>query len=238
MRPASSVASSVHDGVQMSELDVAALDELRSFSSPSIANGIETFDVRGRHEGYIDASVRCMFAELGPLVGFAATATIRAREPGDDRSRDLWAHVASLPAPRVVVVQDLDDPPGVGSLWGEVNANIFQAFGAIGVVTNGCVRDLDEMRALGFHAFAGSVGVSHAYVHIVDVGVPIDVGGMQVSPGDLLHGDKHGVTSIPLEIAAALPEAIRNLERKEQGVIAMFRGPDFDPKTFIGDATH
>src|SRR5687768_16491292 len=126
----------------MTELDPATLDALRSFSTPSIANGIETFDVRPRDAGYMDASVRCMFAELGTLVGYAATATIRAAEPGESRDRDLWAHVSSVASPRIVVVQDLDDPPGVGSMWGEVNSNIYQAFGAIGVVTNGCVRDL------------------------------------------------------------------------------------------------
>ncbi len=184
----------------------------------------------------MDASVRCMFGELGPLVGYAATATIRAREPGESRDRDLWAHVLSVPAPRVVVIQDLDDPAGVGSMWGEVNSNIFQAFGAIGIVTTGCVRDLDEMRSLGFHAFAGSVGVSHAYVHVVDVGVPVMVGGLEVAPGDLLHGDQHGVISVPHDVAERLPAAIRDLEQKEKGVISMFRAEDFDAERFAGVA--
>jgi regulator of RNase E activity RraA len=219
-------------------LDPKVIDELRTFSTPSVANGIETFDVRGRNEGFMDASVRCMFADLGPFVAYAATATIRAATPGESSDRDLWAHVHSLPSPRVVVVHDLDDPRGQGSLWGEVNSNIHQAFGAIGVITDGCVRDLDEMRALGFHAFAGSVGVSHAYVHVADVGVPVTIGGLTVEPGDLLHGDKHGVCSVPFEIAEALPDAIRTLEAKERDVIAMFRGPDFKPESFIGNVTH
>lgn len=179
-----------------------------------------------------------MFPDLGPMVAYAATATIRAATPGEDRNRDLWSHVHSLPSPRVVVVQDLDDPCGHGSLWGEVNSNIFQAFGAIGVITNGCVRDLDEMESLGFHAFAGSVGVSHAHVHVVDVGVPVTVGGLVVEPGDLLHGDKHGVCNVPPEIAEALPDAIRVLEARERDVIAMFRGTDFTPEKFIGEVTH
>jgi len=217
------------------------VDELRNFSTPSVANGIETFDIRERHEGFMNASVRCMFPDLGTMVAYAATATIRAARPGESKDRELWAHVYSLPSPRVVVVQDLDDPCGHGSLWGEVNSNIFQAFGAIGVITNGCVRDLDEMHALGFHAFAGSVGVSHAHVHVESVGVPVTVGGLAVSPGDLLHGDKHGACNVPLEIAAKLPDAIRKLESREKDVIAMFRGPDFKPETFIGepkDITH
>lgn len=224
------------------ELDTRVLDELRRFTTPSVANGIETFEIRGRNEGFMDASIRCMLPDLGPVLGYAATATIRAATPGDSADRDLWAHVHSIAAPRVVVVQDLDDPAGRGSYWGEVNSNIFRAFGAIGVITNGCVRDLDEMSALGFHAFAGSVGVSHAYVHVVGVGLPVTVGGVEVRPGDLLHGDKHGVLSIPLDIADRLPEAIRNLEAAERSVIDMFRGDDFDPHKFIGqprgDFTH
>ena len=98
------------------ELDASLLNELRSFSTPSIANGIETFDVRGRHEGYMDATVRCMFPDLGPVIGFAATATIRAAEPGESLDRELWAHVSSIPAPRLVVVHDLDPSPGTGSM--------------------------------------------------------------------------------------------------------------------------
>src|SRR3954449_1699506 len=112
-------------------LDPKILEELRTFSTPSIANGIETFDVRGRHEGFMSAAIGCMFPDLGPMVGYAATATLRAVEPGESADRDLWRHVYGTPGPRVVVVQDLDDPCGHGSLWGEVNSNIFQSFGAI-----------------------------------------------------------------------------------------------------------
>jgi regulator of RNase E activity RraA len=220
----------------VNELDPALLDELRSFTTPSVANGIETFEVRGRHEGFMDASVRCMFPELGPLVGYAATATMRAAQPGESNDRALWAAVHTSPKPCVVVVQDLDEPCGTGSLWGEVNANIHQAFGAAGVVTNGCVRDLDEMRALRFHAFAGSVGVSHAHVHVVEAGVPVRVGRLEVRPGDLIHADQHGVATIPLDIAEALPAAIRELEAAERRVIGMFRAPDFDPDAFTGPA--
>ena len=107
-----------------------------------------------------------------------------------------------VPAPRVVVVEDLDEPSGVGSLWGEVNANMHKAMGCVGVVTNGSVRDLDEVEPLGFHFFAQHVRVSHSYVHIVEVGTPVRIGGLTVRPGDLLHGDKHGVTNIPVRPCA------------------------------------
>lgn len=222
----------------MSSVDAAVLDELRAFSTPSVANAIETFDIRPRTRGYMDGSIRCIAPELGVVNGYAATATIRAATQGQSRDRDLWAHLLSVPAPRLVVVQDLDEHPGTGSMWGEVNANIHQAFGAVGVVTNGCVRDLDEMRALGFHAFAASVCVSHAYVHVVRAGVPVRVGGLDVKPGDILQGDQHGVIAIPSELAAKLPDAIRKLEADERNVIAMFRSPDFDPTDFAGPAPH
>ncbi len=215
-------------------VEPSLLAELARFPTPALANGIETFDVRPHNIGYMDASVRCMFPELGIAQGFAATATIRASAPGEDRTRELWRHVLSVPDPRFVVVQDLDDPPGVGSFWGEVNSNIFQAFGCVGVITNGCVRDLDEMKSVGFHAFTGSVGVSHAYVHVEGAGEPVIIGGLGVRPGDLLQADRHGVIAIPLEIAADLPDAIRQLEVREKDIIAMFRAPDFSPESFAG----
>jgi regulator of RNase E activity RraA len=223
----------------VTSLDPKLLNELRTFPSPAIANGIETLDFRPHNEGYMDATVRCIFPELGIMAGYAATATIRAREPGPpSRDRDLWTHVMSMPEPRVVVVQDLDDPPGCGSYWGEVNSTIYTAFGAVGVVTNGCVRDLDEMRAKPFFAFAGSVCVSHANVHVVDVGTEVTIGGLTVRPGDLLLGDQHGVISIPFEIAEQVPEAVRRVEQQERGVIDMFSTPDFDAAAFTGEVKH
>src|SRR3972149_3219093 len=126
------------------------LQELRAITTPTVANGIEAFGVRGRNEGFVDAGVRCIFPDLGPMVGYAATPTIRTAQPGERRpAPELWAHVQSVPAPRIVVIQDLDDPPGIGAFWGEVNSNIHRALGCVGAVTNGSVRDLDEGRARG-----------------------------------------------------------------------------------------
>ncbi len=212
----------------MEPLDRTVLEELQAYNSPSLSNGIETFDIRPRDEGFADPTVRCMFPELGARVGYAATATIRAAAEGDRLSpSDLWDHVLATPEPRVVVVQDLDDPPGVGSYWGEVNGSIFTALGCVAVVTNGAVRDLTEMRAMGLQAFAGCVAVSHAYVHLVSVGEPINVGGLEVRPGDLLHGDQHGVLSIPPEIATELAAATRRVEEHERVIIDFCRSADF-----------
>lgn len=202
-----------------------------------MSNGIETFDVRPRNEGFADGTVRCMFPDLGARIGYAATATMRsAAEEDRIPPSALWEHVLELPEPRFVVVQDLDDPPGVGSYWGEVNGTIFTALGCVAVLTNGAVRDLTEMRAIGLQAFAGSVAVSHAYNHLVRVGEPVTVGGLSVRPGDLLHGDQHGVLSIPLGIAGTLAAATRRVEAEERELIDFCRSPDFSAEALLARA--
>jgi len=217
------------------------IEELRKITTPTICNAIETFEVRPRNEGFMNTEIRCIFPELGPVVGYAATATIIASRPGeeDERAKDqeLWKHVLATPAPRIVVVQDLDKPPCVGSLWGEVNGTIYKSLGCAGTVTNGGVRDLDEARAMGFQFFAAHVIPSHAYVHVVDVAKPVRVGGLTVHPGDLLHADKHGVVVIPHEVADTVAERAREVEQSERGIINFFRSPDFSPDKVI-DVKH
>jgi len=214
-------------------LSPATLEALRRLSSPTVANAIETFNYRPRSEGFMRAEVRCMFPEFPPLVGYAATARIMASRPPDQERRITperwWDYLLSLPTPRVVVIQDLDCP-SLGAFWGEVQANIHRALGCIGAITDGGVRDLPEVAALGFAFFAAAVQVSHAYVHLVDFGGPVSVGGLLVRPGDLLHGDRHGVVQIPLELAARIPDAAGAVERQEREIIAACQGPDFTPE--------
>ena len=211
-------------------LSPAVLRALQTLTTPTVANAIETFDIRPRNQGFMDASVRCLLPDLGVMVGYAVTATIRAAEPPAPGTaiprRRMWESILSVPEPRVVVIQDLDDPP-VGSFWGEVNANIYRALGCVGTVTNGGVRDLEEVERLGFHLFASQVHVSHAYVHVVEVGTPVEVGGLTVQPGDLLHGDRHGVIQIPLEIAPQLFQAAKQVEARERRIIEVCQSPDF-----------
>ncbi|GBD17268.1 4-hydroxy-4-methyl-2-oxoglutarate aldolase/4-carboxy-4-hydroxy-2-oxoadipate aldolase [bacterium HR26] len=211
-------------------LSPAVLRALQTLNTPTVANAIETFNIRPRNQGFMDASVRCMLPGLGVMVGYAVTAKIRAAEPPAPGTavprRRMWEYILSIPEPRVVVIQDLDDPP-VGSFWGEVNANIHRALGCVGTVTNGGVRDLDEVEQLGFHLFASQVHVSHAYVHVVEIGTPVEVGGLTVHPGDLLHGDKHGVIQIPLEIAPELFRAAKEVEARERRIIEVCQSPDF-----------
>lgn len=207
------------------------IDALRKLSSPTVANAIETFDVRPRNQGFMSSEIRCLFPELGPLVGYAVTAVIRAEARPEEGHRAStfawWDYVLSIPAPRVVVVHDLDEPRGQGAQWGEVQASIHKALGVAGVVTDGSVRDLDEVRAMGFQFAAAHVSVSHAYVHLVDFGLPVKVGGLWVRPGDLIHGDQHGVLTIPPEIAPRVPEAAARVEQDERTIIGYCRSPEF-----------
>ena len=166
------------------------------------------------------------------MVGYAATVRIRGSAPPmagaqfPDRN-DWWDYIARLPAPRVVVVQDTSSKPGLCSLVGEVHMNVLRTLHCVGVVTNGSVRDIPAARSAGFHYFAGSVAVSHGYVHIIDFGQPVEIGGLSIASGDLLHGDLHGVQSVPLSIAAQLPAVAAALHAREQALIALCRSPEF-----------
>jgi 4-hydroxy-4-methyl-2-oxoglutarate aldolase len=204
------------------------LEALRKITTPTIANAIETFKLRLRSEGFMDSTIRCIFPELGPMAGYAVTAKLTARERSEKALPpwEMWAAMEKVPKPRIVVIEDLDYPQPAGSYWGEVNGSIYKGLGCAGVVTNGGVRDLDEVRATGFHFFASCVLVSHAYVHLVEVGTPVRVGGLEVRPGDLLHGDQHGVCAIPLEIARELPKAAAQIEAYERRIIDFARSPE------------
>ena len=207
------------------------LEALRRLNTPTISNAIETFDVRSRNVGFTSPEIGCMFPEFEPIVGFAVTATVMAEQPGEgtrNASRpEYWDYVTSLPAPRISVIQDLDQPPAIGSFWGEVNSNIHRAMGCVGTITNGGVRDLDEVRGIGFQMFASAAIVSHAYIHLVDFGTPVKIGGTIIRSGDLIHADKHGAIVIPLEIAAAIPAAAAEVERIERRIINYCKSPDF-----------
>ncbi len=210
----------------------AELQALRGLDACLLANAIETFQLRLRNEGFADHTVRSLFPELAPMVGYAATARIRGSAPPtagaryQDRS-DWWDYITQIPAPRVVVVQDTSSKPGLCSLVGEVHMSVLRALNCVGVVTNGSVRDIPAARSAGFHYFAGGVAVSHGYVHIIDFGQPVEIGGLTISSADLLHGDLHGVQSVPLAIAAKVPAAAAAIQAGEQALIALCRSPDF-----------
>ena len=206
----------------------AELDALRRYDTCTIANAIETFDIRPRTAGFMSPEIRCVFPAQGVMLGYAVTARCRASEKTESTysRHGWWDAIAAAPAPRVAVLQDLDEPP-VGSFWGEVQSNIHKALGCIGCVTNGGVRDLNEVEPLGFAYYAGSVMVSHAYINMIDFGTPVSIGGMQIATGDLIHADRHGVQTIPLEIAREIPAACERIMAKERVVISLCQSSEF-----------
>lgn len=216
------------------------LEALRQVNGCRVADAIEMFQVRLRHEGFAsDNSVHCLFKNLPPMVGYAVTGRIRTESPPlastvppprqlvfVDR-RDWWNHILSMPAPRVLVMQDIDRSPGFASLFGRVHTPIGKALGCVGYVTNGAVRDLEAAERIGFHFFAGHVSISRAYAHVVDFGEPVEIGGLRIAPGDLVHGDQHGIQTIPRSVAAQIPAMAALLMEKERAVIEYCQSPDF-----------
>ena len=208
------------------------LDALRRLDTCTVANAVETFNLRLYNAGFTDASIRCMFSDLPPMVGYATTARLRSGDPPveggryHDRSH-WWASILAVPAPRVVVVEDMDEPPGRGAFVGDVHAAILQALGCVGFVSNGAVRELPRVHDSGFALFAGNVAVSHAYAHIFALGEAVMVGGLEIRPGDLLHGDRHGLLTVPQEIAAEIPEVAARLREKEDQVVKYCQSREF-----------
>ncbi len=208
------------------------LDAIRDLDTCTVSNVIERLNVRLRNEGFVAGALRCRFPSFKPMVGYAVTGRVRTSLPPMtgrcyyDRI-DFWHYLASLPSPRVMVLQDVDPRPGFGALVGEIHATIGQALDCIGCVTNGAVRDLTAVQALGFHLFSGRVAVSHAYAHLIDFGDPVEIGGLKIRPGDLVHGDCHGVQTIPLEVVKQIPKEAGKILCAEEELKAFCRSPEF-----------
>jgi len=208
------------------------LQELARFSTCVVASAIETFVERLRNVGFSNASIHSMFPEMPPVVGYAVTARIRASEPPMEGRRyydhtEWWNELLTIPAPRIVVIEDLDEPAGLGAFVGEVHAKILQRLGCAALVTNGGVRDLPAMQKMGFSMFAGNVAVSHVYAHIFDFGGPVRVAGLEVRRGDLIHADLHGVQTIPASIATKIPAVAQDILQKRKLVTDFCESPDF-----------
>ena len=194
----------------MPSISPGVLSKLREFDTPTVCNLIELFETRPRNEGYMDARIRACFPEMKPIVGFASTATFRSAKP--PRAGDAYSGTnqqvegfKELSGPALVVFQDLDDP-AAGATFGEVMCSTYKAFGAVGLITSGAGRDLDQVRAIDFPVFTSGTICSHGYNHIPQIGVPVRVGGLTVYPDDMLHADCNGVASVPKEIAAEVAD--------------------------------
>ncbi|MER3415189.1 MAG: dimethylmenaquinone methyltransferase [Gemmataceae bacterium] len=219
-----------------SELSQATLKKLAQYDTPTICNVVELFDVRPRTAGYLDSRVRACFPDLPPMVGYASTATFRASTP--PRKGDVYSSLsaqieafASLPGPVVVVFQDLD-VPSVAATFGEIMCTTYKAFGAVGLITSGAGRDLDQVRALPFPCFTTGTICAHGYCHIPQIHIPVTVGGVTIYPGDLIHGDRNGVTTIPLDIASEVADACAEYVAAEAIVLEVLRQSSLTPQAF------
>jgi len=197
---------------------------LRGIDTPTVCNLIEIVAPERRGAGYTVSHLHCPFPDLPPMVGFAKTVTMRARDAVSGPSymakrMDYLDYVAAEPRPSIAVIEDKDEPAGYGAFWGEVQTNVHKALGCLGTITNGSVRDIPQV-AEGFQMLAGSISPSHAYVHVVDFGIPVRVHGMAVNSGELIHADRHGAVVVPVDKIDAMQAALDGLNKQEARIIA------------------
>ena len=200
---------------------------LATWDTPALSNALRRTSVGAVGQAYTDGSIHRIAG--GTMVGTAVTATMRAREPGEDSVRvaELHRAVLAVEGPVVVVMQDLDDAPGSGAFLGEVNGTLLAALGISGFVTNGRVRDEPELRDMGYAVHAAGLCVARAHMRLTAIGVPVSVGGLDVAPGDLLHGDQHGVLKIPAGVAGDLPGLAEEIRDEERSIVSWARSADF-----------
>jgi regulator of RNase E activity RraA len=217
-------------------ISAADLELLRRYDTPTICNVVELFDLYPRTAGYMDARIQACYPRLPPMVGYASTATFRSASP--PRTGNVYAGLAEqvasfaeLAGPAVVVFQDLDNPVA-SATFGEVMCTTYKAFGAVGLITSGAGRDLDQVEALQFPCFTSGTICAHGYCHIPSLNVPVHVGGVAVHPGDLLHGDRNGVTTIPVAIASEVAHACADYMAAEAVVLDYLKSGRPDPKRY------
>lgn len=208
---------------------------LRGLDTPTVCNALEVVAPDRRGFGYSTQPFFCPRPELEPMVGFARTATVRSSTPpdtdGDSAARlrvAYYRHIAEGPHPTVVVIEDVDDHPGYGAWWGEVNTNVHQGLGALGVITNGSIRDIEDSAA-GFQLLAGMPCPSHAWIRVESFGEPVTVHGMRVDPGDLIHADHHGAVVVPVDVADQIVAAAADIAVREKRLIDASRTDGFSP---------
>ncbi len=210
------------------------LDELRTLDTPTVCNALELTSPERRIYGFTVSPLVCIRPELPPMVGFARTATISAIAPDTVKGRaarekrdGYYEYMGSGPDPGITVIQDVDgEKRGFGAWWGEVNSNIHKGLGSLGLITDGSVRDLPDI-AEGFQMLAGSVGPSHAWVHVEEYDCEVEIFAMKVSPGDLIHADQHGAVVIPIEVADKVKAAADIIAKNEGVIIRAAQQPGF-----------
>lgn len=211
---------------------------LRAVDTPTVCNAIEVAEGKRGFDRFTRGTVLCSDPDAGAVVGFARTAKIAGASPPEGAPEavrairmDYYRHMASGARPALAVIEDLDGEGAVGAYWGEVNATVHRGFGLCGALTNGVMRDLGDLPE-GFTVIAGSVGPSHGFVHVREVGTPVTVFGLTISDGDLVHADRHGALVIPKDCVEGLAEAIGKMQETEQIVLSAARAPGFNFQAF------
>ena len=216
----------------------ALLNVLRSVDTPTVCNAIEAAQGKRGFNNFTKATMVASAPEEKSVVGYALTAKIAATSAPEESTESLkerrmayYKYMAEGQRPSVAVIEDCDFPNCVGAFWGEINTTVHKGFGVSGVVTNGVVRDLDDLPT-GFPVIAGSIGPSHAFVHVREFGKPVSVFGLEVEEGDLVHADRHGALVIPSLVIPSLQHAIEKLIATERLVLDPASKPDFDFEAF------
>lgn len=207
------------------------LDALAELDTPTVCNALEEIDQKFRDRGFTTSPLVCPFPGLKPIVGLARTGMIRSVRPDAASTADVrvsyYEYVSKGALPKVTVLQDLDGPnAGYGAFWGEVNSNIHKALGSLGVITDGCIRDIPDW-ADGFQALAGSIKPSHAHVHMISYGAQVSVAGMVVEHDDLVHADQHGAVVIPKDVAGEVVAAAGRVADREKVILDLCKSGDF-----------
>ncbi|GAA0774449.1 RraA family protein [Roseibium denhamense] len=219
-------------------MDTDLLDLLKTVDTPTVCNAIEVAQGRRGFNRFTRGTMLASDPQGGAMVGYARTAKISAlappTEPADvirTRRMDYYRYMSEGPRPAITVVEDVDYPNAIGAYWGEINTTVHKGLGLSGALTNGVMRDLGDLPD-GFPVVAGSIGPSHGYVHVKEIGGPVKIFGLDIHPGELIHADRHGALVVPEDIIPALGGAIRKLLETEKLVLAPAREPGFNFEKF------
>jgi len=207
------------------------IEYLKSVDTPTLSNGIELLKRRPNHEGFTPLEIRCLFPEMGRMCGYAVTAQVetvtRTGSFDFEGFLELYKQVEAAPKPAVIVLQEIGGYGSYAAHCGEVMATFFTRLGAVGLVSDCGVRDLPEVRRLGFQYFARGSVASHAHFRVVRSGLPVQILGMPVVPGDLVHGDENGVITVPSGLENELAAAVEDVRTRERRIMEFVRGGDF-----------
>jgi 4-hydroxy-4-methyl-2-oxoglutarate aldolase len=212
----------------MTTADMSVIESLAAWDTPALSNALDALRLRPHNTGHSDGSIQ-RITGAAPIAGRAVTARMIAREPGEDGIGVSHLHqaIAETDGPVVVVVEDCDDPAGAGAFLGEVNGALLAALHVQGVITNGRVRDIGELREFPYAVYAAGLCVARSYMRLIDIGTEITVAGLTIHPGDLLHADEHGALQIPAEALPGIARKAELIREDEQNIVRWSRSADF-----------